>query len=153
MTDIRRLKQQTAAELLGVTARTLRDWTDAPRNADGSYDGPALVAWLVQRHGGSDLDPVHERARRDKEQADRLALENRLRRGEVAPLAEVARAWEAVLQACRLRLLRLPTDCAAAVPPDQAATVQATVRNGVHEALRELSEYEPATDETQREEN
>lgn len=141
--DVHSLTQRTAAALLGVTARTLRDWADAPRNTDGTYDGPALVGWLVQRDSGRDLDPVHERARRDKEQADRLALENQLRRGEVAPLADVGRAWAGVLQACRQRLLRLPTDCAAAVTPDQAATVQAAVKRGVHEALRELSEYDP----------
>lgn len=68
--DIRRLSQKLAAELLAVTPRTLRDWSDAPRNPDGSYDGPALVAWLLSRDRTGGLDPTQERARRD---ADRIA--------------------------------------------------------------------------------
>ncbi len=42
---LKRLNQQAAAFLVGVTARTLRDRTDAPRNEDGTYNGPELIAW------------------------------------------------------------------------------------------------------------
>jgi hypothetical protein len=48
---LRNLSQQAAATLVGRTARWLRDETDAPRNEDGSYDGPALVGWLQQSEG------------------------------------------------------------------------------------------------------
>ena len=86
--NINALSQQAAATLLAVTSRSLRDWEKAgegvPRNADGSYPGPALVAWYVKRQAGPQLDPVRERARRDKEAADKQAMENAVRRNELA---------------------------------------------------------------------
>lgn len=43
-----RLTQQSAAWLLGKTTRFLRDHQPA-RNADGTYDGPTLLEWMVAR--------------------------------------------------------------------------------------------------------
>jgi hypothetical protein len=45
---LRALRQQAAGVLVGWSARILRD-SPAPRSADGSYDGPRLVAWFVER--------------------------------------------------------------------------------------------------------
>ncbi|MEX1090674.1 MAG: hypothetical protein WEC36_15790 [Phycisphaeraceae bacterium] len=39
------LTQGAAACLLGISARSLREAIDAPRNADGGYDGPTIVEW------------------------------------------------------------------------------------------------------------
>ncbi len=46
---LKRLGQQAAAWLIGCTAWALRDWPDAPRNADGTYNGRELVAWARDR--------------------------------------------------------------------------------------------------------
>lgn len=55
---LRRLRQQVAAELLGVHVRTLRDW-NAPRTETGAYDGPDLVKWYLERRSGqADPDPL-----------------------------------------------------------------------------------------------
>ncbi len=43
--ELSKLSQQAAAWLIGCTARALRDWPDAPRNPDGTYNGRELVAW------------------------------------------------------------------------------------------------------------
>ena len=40
-----RLNQAAAAALLGWSGRQFRDYPTAPRNPDGTYDAPALVAW------------------------------------------------------------------------------------------------------------
>lgn len=141
--DIHRLKQKTAAELLGVTARTLRDWSDAPRNTDGTYDGTVLVRWLVAREAGVELDPVRERARKDKELADKYAAENAVRRGELLPISEAESAWAGFVMNARARLLRLPTDCAALVGSTHGSTVHDAVKRGVHDALRTLADYQP----------
>ena len=45
---LKRLKQQTAAWLLGMTARTLRDHPEVPRNSDGSYDAWELLSSGLQ---------------------------------------------------------------------------------------------------------
>jgi len=137
--NIHRLNQRLAAEMLSVTARTLRDWPAAPRNGDGTYDGPALVAWYVGREHSDDLDPMRERARRDAEYADKLAMDNAVRRGELARRADVVRAWEDLIAAARSRLLRLPADCRGVVPAECRAAVVPAVRDAVHQALRELA--------------
>ena len=62
LATLRRLNQQSAAWLVGVSARTLRDWVDAPRNDDGSYDGRELVAWAQKRLPRPDItDQDYER--------------------------------------------------------------------------------------------
>jgi hypothetical protein len=43
------LNQQAAAFLVGLTARSIRDDPRAPRNRDGSYSAPDLVAWAARR--------------------------------------------------------------------------------------------------------
>jgi hypothetical protein len=43
------LTQQAAGWLLGLTARTMRDWPTIPRGADGRYNAAALVKWQAGR--------------------------------------------------------------------------------------------------------
>lgn len=75
---LRELKQQPAAVLIGWTPRGLRD-SSAPRKKDGNYDGPKLVAWILEREGqksgpadpddifaGGDSSPNLERCRAEK---------------------------------------------------------------------------------------
>lgn len=51
---LKSLKQQGAAWLLNVTARTLRDHPEVPRNSDGSYDaGVADIGIADDRAPGS----------------------------------------------------------------------------------------------------
>jgi len=51
--DFSKLKQSDAAAAIGVSTRTLRRWEEdgCPRNADGSYNLPAIVEWLLNREG------------------------------------------------------------------------------------------------------
>ena len=46
---LERLSQQSAAWLLGISARALRDHPEAPRNPDGTYNGRGLLAWFKGR--------------------------------------------------------------------------------------------------------
>ena len=49
------LSSSAAALLLGMSARNLRKCKPPPpRNVDGSYPGPALVAWFVARESQDD---------------------------------------------------------------------------------------------------
>ena len=50
------LKQQSAAFLAGVSARTLRDHPQIPRHRDGSYDGRQIVKWVKTRVAMDDVD-------------------------------------------------------------------------------------------------
>jgi phage terminase Nu1 subunit (DNA packaging protein) len=143
------LTQQAAAELLGVTPRTLRDWEKAggavPRNANGTYSAPALVAWFVARERGDAdaLDSEQERARKDKETADKLAMENALRRGELIEAGQVERAWLDLVLAVRGKLLSLPSKIASQlVNIPNAAVIAGRISEELADAMREISKGE-----------
>jgi hypothetical protein len=57
---VRRLTQAQAALLLSRSDRWLRDRPDAPRNDDGTYPGPALIAWFLRV--GGELAPLDDDA-------------------------------------------------------------------------------------------
>lgn len=139
---IHRLSQKQAAELVGVTPRSLREW-HAPRNADGSYPGPQLVAWLLQRQQAGDLDPVQERARKDAEHADRLAMANAVTRGKLVSTEEVVEKVGGYIDACRNRLAQLPGRAAAEFDPDTGRKLEPVLQRIVREVIAELRNYRP----------
>lgn len=99
--------------------------------------------YLPLTASGDDLEYDDQRQRLAAAQAEKVEHENAVRRGELARRADVVRFWSQCIAGFRARVLRLPSDCASAVPSESRAVVQAAVTAGVHEALRELSEYEP----------
>ncbi len=137
--QIHALNQRLAAEMVGVTARTLRDWSAAPRNDDGTYDGPALVAWRIEQLTQPELND--QRQRLAAAQAEKVEHENAVRRGELADMRQVERYWSGCIANARARLLKLPTDIAASVTHEHRAAVQEAARRAVHDALTELSNY------------
>ncbi len=65
-------------------------------------------------------------------------------RREFVAVADVASAWNDVLSAVRGRLLSMPTTLATIVANEnEVARCQAIVETQVHEALTELSAYDP----------
>ena len=149
MTSVHSLRQKDVAELLAVTPRTVRDWQSEglPRLPDGHYSGPDVVRWFVARGQAGALDLDQERARLAKEQADRTALENGARRGELVDVAGVEREWTDHITAVRARLLAIPTSVGSQLDAEVAPKVAAIVKVLIHAALEELSHYaggEPA---------
>ena len=67
----------------GNMSKRLKDLE--PDLLEGNAKFYRLVRVLAHING-NDLDPTYERARLSKEQADKLALENAVSRGELAPL-------------------------------------------------------------------
>lgn len=87
-----------------------------------------------------DLDPAQERARKDKELADKTALTNAATRKELLPRAEVHAAVTNSFSRVRARLLSLPTKMAPMVMGlTSLATVQEKLSNATNEALAELA--------------
>lgn len=133
------LNQQQAAYLLGVTSRSLRDWSDVPRNPDGTYDGAAVVAWWARRNcSESDFD--NQRERLAAAQAEKVETENALRRGELADMAAVLSVWVDHIMNARAKLLALPAklgpqlvNCA------DAASIAGKIRHEVYASLNELA--------------
>lgn len=47
--SLQQAPQAVAAWITGVSVRTLRDATDAPRNGDGSYNIRSLIGWRIAK--------------------------------------------------------------------------------------------------------
>lgn len=90
-----------------------------------------------------ELDAEQQRARRDKEQADHLALRNATTRGELAPVEELDAIWSQHIAAARARLLSMPSKLAPQLAGQDAAQIATAIKTEVHAALAELSEYTP----------
>lgn len=147
--SLHQLSQKDAAELLGTTPRSLRDWEQdgqgIPRNADGTYPPTALVAWWVQRHTGSadDLDAEQERARKDKEAADRLALQNAETRGDVARLSVIERELGMVYADHRANALGIPSRLSPRLVGLNADQIRDRLEGAIYELLTGLADYRP----------
>jgi len=108
--------------------------------------GQVLAAYLQWERtqtkassGGSDIDPEYEKARKDREIADKYALANAERRGELVEASSVEKVWLAQITACKTRLLAIPRKCAPAVvmvtePTEAEAIIEQEVRDAL-EAL------------------
>lgn len=142
------LNQQQAASLLGVTARSLRDWADAPRNGDGTYDGPQLVGWYVARERGLIGEYDTQRERLAAAQAEKVEAENAVRRGELAELSAVAAEWSTAIHACRAKLLSMPAKLGPQLTHvADPSVIAARIRAEVYAALVELGGAAADTDD------
>lgn len=91
--------------------------------------------------GTSDLDPDYEKARKDKELADRTALQNALTRREVVTKGFFHEFVTAAFSRCRAKMLAIPSKMAPIVIHlDSISEAQAKLTDAVHDALNELAE-------------
>ena len=133
------LTQVQAAALLSISARTLRDWVDCPRNQDGSYPGPALVAYYVAKlNGNGEYD--NQRERLAAAQAEKVETENLVRRGQLCETEAVASLWADVLTNVKSKLLGLPTKLGPQlVNRNEPGQIVGIIRQEVVAVLDELS--------------
>lgn len=120
-----------------------------PMTFDRKFRSDELGEW-VRRHerkkltgkgkGPGMIDPIQERARKDREMADKYELENQVKRGELIDLATVESAAFDVVMRVRSRLMRMPS----AVAPlllglEDRIEIQEVLDGEVRDALTELS--------------
>ena len=144
-----------AASFIGVSYQQFMNYVGqaddpVPRQPNKKFRSDDLGKWLrgkVEREilvfANTDpdfIDGRHEKARKDKEAADKLALENRVRRGELVEAGDVETEWTNILMRVRSRLLSMPTALAPLVSPeDDPAVIEDIISGSVREALDELS--------------
>lgn len=136
------------AELFRVTTKTVNEWIAEgmpTRKAGGKGAGNAAkinlaeaVSWYHERRAPR-VEAEAQRARKDRETADRIALENALRRGEVIEMVDAKRIIVDEVHRCKARLLQLPNAIAQHTPAETRALVVAAADRLVREALEELS--------------
>jgi phage terminase Nu1 subunit (DNA packaging protein) len=137
---LERLNQQQAAYLLGVTSRSLRDWSDVPRNEDGTYNGRDLVQWFAGRQSQSNSEYDNQRERLAAAQAEKVETENRVRRQELAEMSEVADAWSDHIANARSKLLSMPAKLGPQlVNLADPAVIASKVRTEIYASLLELA--------------
>lgn len=138
-----RINQQQIAYLLGVTSRTVRDWADAPRNADGSYDARAVVAWFTAKNGSAtsgDESFATQRERLAAAQAEKVEAENRIRRGELVEIEQLGAEWDDLVLSARAKLLSLPTKVAPQlIGRTDPNAIRAILKTEINAALAELA--------------
>lgn len=87
-----------------------------------------------------DLDPVAERARKDAEMADRLALQNAQTRAELAPVSLFHQTFTDVFAVVRARITAMPDRLARPlVGLTEATEAKAILMRGAEHALTELA--------------
>jgi phage terminase Nu1 subunit (DNA packaging protein) len=117
------------ATVLGVKTDTLKKWHGhgCPGEKDGSvwkFDTAKVFAWKLEKtreectpkpaqnespvEGFEAIDPDYERARKDKEMADKLALGNARLRGEMIEVEEVCKMTEGFFGILRSKVMNMP---------------------------------------------
>jgi phage terminase Nu1 subunit (DNA packaging protein) len=86
------------------------------------------------------LNPIQERARKDKELADKASLENQVRRGELVEASIVGSKWKEIMLRVRSRMMRIPWASAPLlVGEEDQIKIQMTIEDQIRDALTELS--------------
>ena len=132
------------------------------KSARGQYDlFPSITGYVrylqegnsgTSSAAGSDAegeevsgDDYHRhRARLYKARADAAEMEASLLRGKLHDAQRVEKVWTDMISSSRAKLLALPTKSAGKVKGlDDIAEIKAILEDHVHEALNELTNYDP----------
>ena len=98
---------------------------------------------------GEAINYETEKARAEKNKADKLEMQNAVTRGELVERSEVLADLQKSFAAVRAKLLAIPTKAAPVIITlGDASLAQSTLKKFVHDALDELT-Y-PGIDETDR---
>ena len=117
------------------------------KSARGAYDLDKVRREYIEnlrqvasgRAPTGDLDPSQEKARKDKEYADHLAMRNAITRHEYASIDDITRALHGELRIIRNRILQMPMKLADRIAMMPRAAVFTAIEAEAIEALTELS--------------
>lgn len=137
------MSRQAAYDL--VTRGVIPDCSGKDHDIDAAREGYVLHLRAVagNRGGNADgeLDLNEERARKAKEEADRLEMQNALLRGELLQREDVNTAVVGAFARVRARMIGVPSKVAPLVAAvENPAEVEGTIRKAIYEALKELSD-------------
>jgi hypothetical protein len=86
------------------------------------------------------LDLDQQKARLAKEQADKISMENAIRRGEQVPRDATTRVWAGALTSFRARLLAAPSKLAPQVNPENPNLARDIISAELERILAELAD-------------
>jgi len=143
---LQQLTQQAAAYLLSVSARHLRDHQPA-RNSDGTYNGPDLVQWLVDRAISDARDRWRKNTDTGTKAKDRQALARAIKleeeakavQGQYVEAAAVKLEFMSMAAAVRSELQALPKLMANDFPAEHRSSLQLELKRQTDQILRRLA--------------
>ena len=142
------------ANALNLTTRRVQQLKQEglPTVGRGQYELGPCMAWYIrylqnalEKRGpnvnADTPDLIAERTRLAKEQGDKLAIENSIKRGELVYVSDVVQAWSEHISGAKAKLLSLPSKVAPQlVNQPNANVIAARIREEVDTALIELAE-------------
>lgn len=159
-----RVNRAGLADAHGVSENTITNWLEEGlprvkaaerRGQSDEYDIAETIRWRLAREAGKGaldedgqlINFEAERARLTREQADKVAMENEVRRGRLVDAEHVAGLWANTLTNVKNRLLGIPTRAAPLVIGRKTAVeAREVIKRFIVEALNELSAADPTTD-------
>lgn len=143
------------ATLLGISDRRVRELRDRrliPDNGRGRYVlGIAIPAYSAHQRAvasghrsegedGEVLDLTAERARKAKEEADRLEMQNAQMRGELVARGDVEAGIIGAFSRVRAKLIAIPSKVAPLIAAmTEPRACETAIRKPIYEALEELA--------------
>ncbi len=154
------LSKAELAAVFGVSLPTIEAWLKrglaykqrGSRGQPWAFHLPDCIAWRIEdeisrrieQADGQALDLNYERARLAKAQATKTEREIAIMDRKLIPAERVESVWGGMIAAFRSRMLALPSRVAPQVAAENDPhVVDAMLTDVCHEALTELSEYDP----------
>lgn len=140
------------ASIVGKTPRWIRQLTSEgvlKQISRSKYIlGPTVQAYIEYAQGGRDADNkprlIDHKTEHERIKAEKAALQLAQLRGELHSAADVEAVMNTMLTAFRQKILAIPTKLAPQlVGIDDAGKVKALLTKDLHEALSDLSNYDP----------
>lgn len=137
------------AEIFGVSQKTITDWEakDMPceekntTRKGNKYDTVKCIEWRFSNlTGEKDIDYNEERARKTKEEADKLERERKREEGETLRTEDVIEWVKSGDQKVRTKLLSIPSRCSPLVVGQKPSEIENILEGVIYEALSELSD-------------
>lgn len=146
------LIKKEMAESLGISVQAFDKWGVEPVKRIGRSTYYCVRDVLDNRlenasqkqKPSDDLDLNEERARLTFHQANIAELDEEVKRGELIPSEIAERVWTDMIASFRAKVLSIPTKAAHQfVALTNISEIQDALKEHHHEALLELSEYDP----------
>jgi terminase small subunit / prophage DNA-packing protein len=135
------------AHQLGESDKTIRKALEGvePDGMRGESQPRFYLSTVFRALLGYDqqLDGNKERARKDKEAADKLALDNAERRGDLARISVMEGELAQVAANLRRNALALPTAMASALKGLDADAIRIKLEDALYGVLADFSDYRP----------
>ncbi|MEC2074576.1 type IV toxin-antitoxin system AbiEi family antitoxin domain-containing protein [Metabacillus fastidiosus] len=140
------------SEMLGLSDRRIRQLADEGalvKIAHGKFDLPAsiqtYIKFLVEKEKPTgEIDKTEEEALWTRARRQKTELELQIMRGELHRSEDVKRVMNDMLGTFRAKILSIPSKFAPQIiGKTEIPPVKDILKKGVHEALEELSDYDP----------